>query len=495
MAKASKNYLIYDFGASNGRASVASYDGAKFDFEVIHRFDNVPVYVGDTLYWDFLKLFSELKTGLLIASKKHSQIDSLGIDTWGVDFGLIDKNGSLISNPIHYRDKHRNSMPEEVYKIMKGRELFDITGCALASYYSLFNLYSLKVKDSTEYAFADKFLMMPDLFNYFLTGVAVNEYTEAHTSLMVNPFSIQWEKKILDRLSLRNDIFCNIVQPGTKVGDLQHNVCSELEINPIAVIAPGSHDTPSAIAGIPIIDKSKNPLLISIGTWGITGIEMDKPLINDQVFETGYANEAGVEGKILLFKNFAGMWLIQKCRDRWLKEYSKDISWDDIMYLAKDTPSKKSFINVDANDFIVELNDMPGAIKRFCKNTGQAVPEGIGEIARVIYESITLKVKHGFELLEGITGRKFDSINMVGGGTKDVLFCQWVADATGLPVHAGPTETASVGNLLMQLKAAGEIGSLDEGRQIAHRSAIIKEYMPGDSEYWEAIKSIFKKLV
>ena len=495
MAKASKNFLIFDFGASNGRASVASYDGSKFDFEVIHRFDNVPVYLGDTLYWNFLKLFSELKTGISLAAKKYSKIESLGIDTWGVDFGLIDKNGALISNPIHYRDKHRNSMPDEVYKHIKGRELFDLTGCALSSYFSLFNLYSLKIRNFTEYAAADKFLMMPDLFNYFLTGMAVNEYTDAHTSLMVNPFTMQWENKILERLSLRKDIFGNIVQPGTNLGGLQKSVCSELDLEPISVIAPGSHDTPSAIAGIPIVDKKRNPMLISIGTWGITGIEMDKPLINDRVFETGYANEAGVEGKIMLFKNFAGMWMIQKSRDRWLKESSKNISWDDIMYMAKDTPSKKSYIDVDANDFIVEINDMPGAIKRFCKNTGQAVPESIGEIARVIYESIALKVKHGMGLLESMLGKKFDSIHMVGGGTKDVLFCQWIADATGLTVHAGPTETASVGNLLMQLKAAGEITGLEDGRQIAHRSAVVKEYAPANTKYWDTAFEGFKKIV
>jgi len=495
MAKTSKNFLVFDFGASNGRASVAFYDGSRFDFEVVHRFDNVPVYLGGTLYWDFLRLFSELKTGLTAAVKKFSKIESLGIDTWGVDFGLVDKNGALICNPVHYRDKHRNSMPDEVYKLISGRELFDLTGAAQASYYGLFNLYSLKARNASEYICADKLLMMPDLFNFFLTGIAVNEYTDAYTSMMINPVSMQWEKKILNRLGLRNDIFNQIVQPGTKIGNIQASVCSELEMVPFAVVAPGSHDTPSAIAGIPITDKSKNTLLMSTGTWNITVIEIDNPLINSQVFDSGYANEAGVEGKTLLFKNLVGMWLIQKCRDKWLKESPDNISWDDIMYLAKDTSPKGTYIDVDVNDFIVEVNDMPGAIKRFCKNTGQAVPESIGDVARVIYESLVLKVKQNLVILESLTGKKFDCINMVGGGTKDTLLCQWIADATGLVVHAGPTETASVGNLLMQLKAAGEIKDLDEGRQLSHRSAVVKEYTPENTKYWDTAFEGFKKIV
>ncbi|OQA20832.1 MAG: Rhamnulokinase [Actinobacteria bacterium ADurb.Bin346] len=494
MQKTSKYFLIFDFGASNGRASVASYDGNRFDFEVVHRFDNIPVYAGDTLYWDFLKLYSELKSGLTAAVKKYGRIESLGIDTWGVDFGLIDKNGALISNPVHYRDKHRNSMPDEVYKLISAEEIFDLTGAALVSYYGLFNLFSLKVRNASEYICADKLLMMPDLFNYFLTGIAVNEYTEAHTSMMVNPISMQWEKKLLEKLGLKTDIFNEIIQPGTILGDLQKSVCEELGIGPVSVVAPASHDTPSAVAGIPIIDKNRNSLLMSTGTWNITILEMDKPLINNKIFESGYANEAGVEGKTLLFKNFVGMWLIQKSRDKWLKESADNLSWDDIMYLAKDTPSSKSFIDVDANDFIVEVNDMPGAVKRFCKNTGQAVPGSIGEIARVIYESMVCKVRQNLDTLENLTGKKFDCINMVGGGTKDVLLCQWLADATGLTVYAGPTETASVGNLIMQLKAAGEIKNLDEGRQIAHKSAVVKEYVPGDKDYWDEAYNIFRSI-
>jgi rhamnulokinase len=488
-----QNYLIFDFGASNGRCSVASYDGSKFDFDIIHRFDNIPVYALDTLYWNFLRLFLELKTGISSAVKKYKDIMSVGIDTWALDFGIIDKNGALISNPIHYRDRHRNSISDEVFNIISAKELQNLTGCAVESYYSIFNLYSLKIQNATEYNCAAKLLMMPDLFNYFLTGVAANEFTDAHTSLMVNPFTAKWENKILDKLEFDKNIFCEIIQPGTFIGNIQNSVCNELNINPIPVIVPATHDTPSAVAGIPIAGNSMNTCLISIGTWGVTIMEIYKPIIDAEVFNTGYANLVGAEGKTLLFKDFTGMWLIQQSRDKWIEESGKNLSWDDIMNLANKTISIRSFINIDAPEFVLPQTDMPTTIKKFCKKTGQKIPDGIGQIARVIYESLVLKVKYNLMSLEKITGKEIDSIHMVGGGTKDNLFCQWISNATGVQVNAGPTETASIGNLLMQLLAAGEIKDLSEGRQIALKSANIKNYIPANPGYWTVLYEEFIK--
>ncbi len=415
---AQKKFLIFDFGASNGRASVAGFDGKKFDFNVVHRFDNIPVMATGTLYWDFLKLFAELKTGITAGVEKYNKITSLGIDTWGVDFGLVDKNGKLISNPIHYRDEKRNSICDEVFKIIPKRELFELTGCAMATYYSIFNLYSLKIQNATEYINADKFLLMPDLFNYFLTGNAFSEYTIAHTTLMCNPVSMQWEYKIIDKLGFPRDIFNKIIQPGQVIGELQKDICTELDIDPITVIAPATHDTPSAIAGIPVIENTKNTVFMSMGTWGVTISEMNEPAISDEIFASGFANEGGAEGKTLLFKNFTGMWIIQRCRDRWLKDSKKDISWDDIMFAAEKTPSLDSFINVDAQAFIMEKSDMPGAVIAFCRENGQKIPSSMGEVARVIYESFALKVKQNVGQMEKLTGQKMNSIHMVGGGPK-----------------------------------------------------------------------------
>ncbi len=490
-----KKFLVFDFGASNGRASVATFDGSRFDFEVVHRFDNIPVYASGTLYWDFLKLFSELKAGLAAGFKKHSEISSLGIDTWGVDFGLLDKNGRLISNPIHYRDEKRNSVCDEVFNIIPKDRLFDLTGCAMASYYSIFNLYSLKIQSSTEYVNANRFLMMPELFSYFLTGEAVSEYTIAHGTLMCNPFTMDWEKEILKKLDFPEDIFASIVQPGTKIGDLQKEVCDELEIKSIPVIAPAMHDTPSAIAGIPVIKNTDSTVLMSVGTWGITTYEMDKPDVSREIYISGFANEGGAEGKTLLFKNFTGLWLIQKCRDRWIKDLGKDISWDDIMESAEGTETLDSYIDVDEQAFILENFDMPGAIVKYCSEKGQKVPESTGEVARVIYESFALKVRQSVDKINALTGRRMQSIHMVGGGTKDRLLCQWIADASKLPVNTGPTETTSVGNLLMQLKASGDIKTLEEGRQISFNSSDLKTYTPQNTEQWETKYEKFLKVI
>ena len=234
---------------------------------------------------------------------------------------------------------------------------------------------------------------------------------------------------------------------------------------------------------------------MSIGTWGVNIIEIDKPLISAEVFKTGFANEAGAGGKTLLFKNFVGMWLFQQSREKWLKEVDGGLSWDDIMNLAKNAKTLKSFIDVDATEFVLAQTDMPATVREFCKKTGQKIPDGIGSIARVIYESMALKVKYNLKALEKITDKKIDAMHMVGGGTKDVLLCQWMADATGLPVYAGPTETTSVGNLLMQLLAAGEIKNLDEGRQIALKSASIKNYMPANTGYWDDMFEDFIKVI
>lgn len=492
---ATSKFLIFDVGASNGRATVACFDGNKFTMDVIYRFDNIPVYATGTLYWDFLKLFSELKTGLSISSRKFKNIRSLAIDTWGADFGFIDKKGKLISNPIHYRDKKRNSINDKVYKIISKEKLFKLTGSPLLSYGSIFNLYSLKIQDSVEYLNSFKFLMIPDLFNYFLTGNTFNEYTNALGTSLCSPFNKKWEYKIINKLSFKRDIFCEILQPGSKVGVLQKDILDELEVKSTTVIAPASHDTASAIAGIPLLDLSKNKACISIGTWGVVIKIIKEPNVTKEIFESGYANEAGGEDEILLFKNFIGLWLIQQCHNNWIKGNGKDISWDEIMNSALNTHSVGSFIDVDADVFMLSQPDMPKTIMEFCRDKGQKIPETIGEVARIIYESIVLKIKQNLKILEKITGKKLDFIQMVGGGTKDVLLCQWVADSTGLPLFAGPTETTSIGNLLMQLKAVGEIKNLEEGRHISYNSSKIKKYTSVNTNLWDDLYLKFLKVL
>ena len=282
--------------------------------------------------------------------------------------------------------------------------------------------------------------------------------------------------------------------PGQKIGSLSEDLCRELEIETMPIIVPATHDTASAVAGIPVVDSSKNWAFLSMGTWCIIGQETGEPLINDQVFETNFANEAGVEGKNLLFKNVNGLWIIQQCREKWVKDSSRDISWDEIVKMSSSEPFK-SFINVDSPEFTRPHNNMPEVIRKYCKNKGHSIPESIGEIARCIYESLALRFKYNLSLLEKITGEKIELLHLVGGGTKNKLLCQWAADATGPPVIAGPTETTSVGNLLMQLKAAGEIKNLDEGRKISLNSSEVSHYEPKDKDRWDEAYSRYLKLL
>jgi sugar (pentulose or hexulose) kinase len=490
-----KNYLIFDFGASNGRSAIARYDGNKFYMEVTHRFDNRPVYASGALYWDILRLYSELMIGIQSSVKKYKDITSMALDTWGADFGFIDSNGKLISNPVHYRDEKRKVDARSLYEIISREELFELTGAAIIPIFDLFHLYSLKLQNAPEFVNGDRFLTMPDIFNYFLTGRAYNEYTRITTSIMYNQKEGRWENKIFDRLDLPRDIFPEIIKPGEEIDNISNKVCSELEIETIPVIAPAAHDTPSAVAGIPVVSKNKNWAFISMGTWCIIGQETEDPIINDQAFNADFSNEGGVEGTNLFVKHITGLWIIQQCREKWIKDSNRDISWNEIVKLSSDAEPFKSFIDVNDPIFSKPQVDMPETISKYCKEKGQDIPGSIGEISRCVYESLAMKFKHDLNKLEKLTGKKIELLHLVGGGTQNKLLCQWTADATGIQAIAGPTETTSVGNLLMQLKASGEIKTLDEGRKISLNSSEVTNYKPEDGDRWSEEYSRYLKIL
>ncbi len=474
-----KNFLICDYGASNGRVSVAAFDGTKFEAETITRFDNVAVNAGGVLYWDVLRLYNDLKTGISSAFKKYGSICSLGIDTWGVDFGFIDKNGKLIANLEHYRDSSRISATEDLFKLIDKKTLFKLTGgLILPGISSIFHMYDLKRRNAPQLNNAAKFLMLPDLFNYFLTGNAFNEYTEATTTIMLNQLEGGWEKSILQKLEIPVDIFCPLIYPGDTIGNLGKSICDELEIPPLKVVAPATHDTASAIAGFPLMGDKKNTLLVSMGTWGIIIQETKSPIINDDFFIAGFANEAGVNGLNMLVCNIAGLWIIQQCMNKWRSEKGQDFGWKDIDSLYPKARPFTAFVDVDDPVFAPLSGDMSATVANYCRAKNQQVPDGAGQTARVLYENLIFKIKNKISSIERITGKKMEDIHIVGGGSKNRLFCQWLADATGLAVSAGPAETTSAGNLLMQLKAEGEINTLSEGRQIVYNSSSIINYTP-----------------
>ena len=487
-----KDYLVFDFGASNGRAAVAGFDGSKFDLKVTHRFENRPVFAGGTFYWDFLRLFSELKIGIQKSVKDFPAIRSMGIDTWGADFGLLDGSGKLLSNPINYRDEQSARDAESLHKVISQRELFELTGAWCLPLFDLYQLYSLKKNGSTAINNAKTYLAVGDLFNYFLTGSTANEFTRFTTSVLYNQKEKKIEDSILKRLGLPSEIFPELIYPGSKVGDISAEVAKELEIDPFPVVAPAMHDTASAVAGIPVIDRNKKWAFLSLGTWAIVGVENREVLIGDDIFDAVFSNEAGVEDTNIFVKNINGLWVIQQCRDRWLKD--QDISWDGIVDNSRNAAPFSSFIDMDQPQFSAPQSDMPGVIAEYCRNTGQDEPASIGEISRCVYESLALKFRYYFELLEKFSGQKYELLHLVGGGTQNRLLCQWVADSTGKYVVAGPTETTAVGNLLMQLKADGEINDIEEGRKLSLASSEVFHYSPSDKAKWDEAYDKYMRL-
>jgi sugar (pentulose or hexulose) kinase len=483
-----RDYLIFDLGASNGRAVVARFDGGTFSMEVAHRFDNGPVPLGDTFYWDFLRLWSELKTGLQLSLRAYPGISSLAVDTWGCDFGFVDRNGRLVANPVTYRNPKRHERSALLYRLIPRKELFRLSAGSTIEIMGVYQLFSFAHEKALELDAADRFLMMPDLFNFFLTGRVCNEYSNATMSLLCDQVRKTWETAIIRRLGLREALFGEIVAAGTEIGRLKREVREELGAPGLGVVAPCTHDTASAVTGIPVVARDAQWAFISVGTWCISGVETAAPVVTDAAFESGYGNNATADGRNMLVKYITGLWIIQQCREKWVRDGNgggTDLGWDRIVSLAERANGVAAFIDVDDPVFGQPQADMPGVIAAYCERTGQTTPRGVGETARCVYESLVLKFRGNIETLERLVGRRIGLLHLVGGGTRNRLLCQWTADALGVPVIAGPVETTSVGNLLMQLKAAGEIRGVDEGRKISLDSSAVSRYEPAGKSRWD----------
>lgn len=468
--------LACDLGASSGRSILGNFDGKKLSLELIHKFNNNGVYLNNNFHWDTLKQFVEIKNGIKksLSKTKHS-LDSIGIDTWGVDYGLLDNTGTLMSVPFHYRDQRTDKILNEVFKNISKQELYSETGIQIMKVNTIFQLYSELKERPWLLENAKDLLFTPDLLNYFLTGNKFNESTIASTSQLLNPLQRKWSSKIFASLNFPKSIMQQIVIPGQKIGYIKNRIKAEFAVQKdIPIIAVGSHDTASAIAATPIEDK--NSAFLSSGTWSLLGIELDNPIISAATMEKNFTNELGVGDKITFLKNLTGLWLIQECKRSWKRE-GKDLSYSDINRAASKAKPFKYHINTEDPCFI-KPDDMPAAIRAYCRKTNQYLPEYPGEIARGIYESLAQKYKEVIQELENITDRKIETINVVGGGIKSELLCQYTANITKRRVAAGPAEATAIGNILTQLIALEEIKDLKEGREIVKNSIKIKIYEP-----------------
>lgn len=466
--------LSFDFGASSGRAIISKFDGYKIELEEVHRFPNEPVLIGGHLYWDFLRLFHELKTGIKKAKVKYKDISSIGIDTWAVDYGLLDENDNLISNPIHYRDTRTTNIIKDIEKFVSFEEIYKSTGIQYMEFNTLYQFYAdLKYRNNLLKE-AKSLLFIPDLFNFYLTGNKYNEYTNASTTQMLDANGKNWDFELLDKLELPKELLQEIIMPGKVLGTLNKDIQAELEVGPIPVIAVGSHDTASAVAGIPL--EGKNGVYLICGTWSLLGIESRSPIINEASLNQNFTNEGGVEGTIRFLKNINGLWILQQLKKSWC-ERVEEISFPDIIKAAKAVKNNNFIIDPNDAAFMAPLNIVE-EIKNYCIKNGQGTPSALGEIAISVYNGLTNEFNKVIQNLEQVTVSAVETINLVGGGIQDELLCQLTADVTGKMVTTGPLEASVFGNAIMQLKALGEIKSLKEGREIIKRSIEMKEYIP-----------------
>lgn len=479
-----KRVLAFDFGASSGRAILGCFDGEKITLEEIHRFSNDPVSVNSTVYWDVLRLFHEIKQGL-IKAKAHGGFDSVAVDTWGVDFGLLDEFGCLLENPVHYRDLRTKGLVEESFNKLPKEKFYNLTGIQFMELNTVFQLYALKKYRPHILERADRLLFMPDLFAYLLSGEKVTEYSIATTSQLVDIRTGDWCDEVFDALEIPKGIFGKIIPPGTVIGTLSDAICEECGVPKAKVISVCGHDTQSAITAVPSSEDSF--AFLSSGTWSLFGTELNAPIVNEKSLEMNITNEGGCENKTGFLKNIIGLWLIQESRRQWAREGAQ-YSYADLEKLALDAEPFKCFIDPDAPEF-VPMGNIPERVREYCRKTGQYVPETVGEIMRCIYESLAMKYRMTFGKLKECTGRDYPRIHVIGGGTKDGLLCRMTASSCAVPVTAGPIEATVLGNIAVQLLAQGCVKTVAEAREIVARSEKTTEYLPENPESWaEAYK-------
>ncbi len=473
--------LAFDLGAESGRAVLGRFDGDRLRLSELHRFPNEPVRLPDGLHWDVLRLFAEVKRGLALCAEKHGRPASIGVNTWGVDFALLDREGTLLGNPYHYRDSRTEGMLEEAFQRVRREEIFERTGIQFMQVNALYQLLSMALARSPLLEAAETFLTMPDLFNYWLSDRTVCEFTNATTTQCYDPRAGGWATSLLERLGIPSHFFAEVVSPGTVLGPLVPSVAEETGLGDVPVVAPACHDTASAVAAVPASEEDW--AYISSGTWSLVGVEVRQPIITPESLASNFTNEGGVAGTFRFLKNVAGLWLVQECRRAWAQQ-GEEYSYDELTQMAEAAPPFPAFIDPDDPSFFNPA-DMPRALAAYCLHSGQTPPQGRGSIVRCALESLALKCRWVLDRIEKMRGRPIRVIHIVGGGSRSRALCQFTADASGRPVVAGPAEATATGNILVQALALGHLSSLEEGRALVRRSFELPTYEPRHSAAWD----------
>jgi rhamnulokinase len=477
-----RHYLAVDLGASSGRVVLGEWDGARFELTEVHRFPNGPVRVHDALYSDVLGLWREINEGIARAGRAcGGRLDAIGLDTWGVDFALLDSDGALAANPRHYRDRRTDGILELAFQRVPREEIFAATGLQVWQINTLFQLFSMTCSRSAELEAAKTLLPLPNLFYYWLGAGPCAEYTDASSTQCLDLQARAWAADLIARFGIRPELFPPLVDPETDIGSLRRALASDAGLTGTTrIVAVGSHDTASAVGAIPGLDGRS--AFISSGTWSVMGMEMPGPVINARVLEMGFTNEGGLAGKTLLLKNLTGLWPLQECRRHW-RRGGRDYGWEELLTLADEAEPFRSLIDPEAPDFL-SPDDMPAAIRGFCLRTGQPSPSGVGEYVRCCLESLALRYRMTLGELEELAGRKVDTLRIVGGGSQNRMLCQLAADACGVPVVVGPTEATALGNVMAQAVAVGELAGVEQGRAAVGNSVVLDNCEPRSGDRW-----------
>jgi rhamnulokinase len=489
-----KVYLAIDLGAESGRVMAGIWNGRKIRLEQIHRFANGPVALGETIRWDVLRLWSEIQHGLALAGKKFGKkIISVGADTWGVDFVLLNRQDEILGQPYHYRDARTHGLMAQAFKKISRAEIFAQSGLQFMEINSLYQLLAWQ-KNSPEILDAAKTLLfMPDFLHWCLCGAKKSEFTIASTSQFVHPLRRNWSLPLLKKLGLPAHFLPEIVPPGTELGIVRKSLAERTNLAGVKVVAPPSHDTASAVAGVPTANTGKaNWAYISSGTWSLMGVEVEQAALSPRALELNMTNEGGLDGTYRLLKNIMGLWLVQQCK-RSFDAAGRKYDYAQLAQMAAKAKPLRSLVNLNDSRFL-NPPDMPKAIQKFCRETKQPVPKTDGELVRCCYESLALKYRDTLGSLEELAGEKIEVIHIVGGGSQSKILNQFAADACQRPVIAGPVEATALGNLLTQLRASGELGSLAEMREVVRKSSVVENYEPNDATIWNEAAARFADL-